>query len=86
MGRLEKLVAMSFFPVAIAGSVGGAIFLLHQGVPLEGVTALTIFGSYVYLATLERFFPLHPEWSRSHGVQTLRWARPMPSSISARNP
>jgi len=58
---------MSFFPVAIAGSVGGAIFLLHQGVPLEGVTALTIFGSYVYLATLERFFPLHPEWSRSHG-------------------
>ena len=67
MKRLENIVAMTFFPVAIGASMGGAIFLLGRGVSVEGVTALVIFLAYVYLATLERLFPLHPEWSRSHG-------------------
>ena len=58
---------MTFFPLAIAGAMGGSIFLMDRGLSVETVTALVIFSAYLYLATLEWLFPLHPEWSRSHG-------------------
>ena len=64
---LEDVVAMSFFPIAVLASMGGSIFLLARGFSVEAVTALVIFLAYAYLAILERLFPLHPEWSRSHG-------------------
>ena len=47
--------------------MGGSIVAMNRGVSIEVVTAVAIFLSYVYLATLERLFPLHPEWSRSQG-------------------
>ena len=65
--KLEDLVAMTFFPVAIVAAMGASILLMKRGVSVETVTALVIFACYAYLAALERFFPLHPEWSRSHG-------------------
>ena len=65
--KLRGAVAVLYFPVIITASVGGSIVAMNRGVSVEVVTAFAIFLSYIYLAILERFFPLHPQWSRSHG-------------------
>ena len=65
--RSRKVVAVLFFPVVITASMVGSAYAMNRGVSVEAVTGVAIFLSYVYLATLERFFPLHPQWSRSHG-------------------
>ena len=65
--RLEPFVAALFFPVLITGSIGGSILLMDRGLSAESVTAIVIFLSYIYLATLEQTFPLHREWLGSHG-------------------
>ena len=60
-------MAVLFFPVLITGSIGGSILLMDRGLSAESVTAIVIFLSYIYLATLEQIFPLHREWLGSHG-------------------
>ncbi len=65
--RIRSLVAVLFFPVLITLAMAGSIVAMNRGVSIEVVTAVAIFLSYIYLATLERIFPLPPEWSRSHG-------------------
>lgn len=65
--RVERVVATLYFPVLIVGSMAGAIALITRGVSPELVTGLVIALAYLFLATLERWVPLHPEWSRSHG-------------------
>ena len=63
----ENLIARGTFPLAIVGCMTAAIVQMRAGVAVEVATSTTILGAYVFLATLERFFPLHPEWSISHG-------------------
>ncbi|MDG2335244.1 MAG: sterol desaturase family protein [Myxococcota bacterium] len=65
--RIEWVLARSAFPVAIVASVGGAIVLIDGGRSPETVTGIVILLSYAWLALLERVFPLHSEWGRSHG-------------------
>ena len=65
--RLRSAVAVLFFPVIITASVGGSIVAMNRGVSVEVVTAVAILLAYLYLAVLERFFPLHRQWLRSHG-------------------
>ena len=60
-------MAALFFPILITGSIGGSILLMDRGLSAESVTAIVIFLSYIYLATLEQIFPLHREWLGSHG-------------------
>ena len=61
------VVATLYFPVLIVGSMAGSIALITRGVSPELVTGLVIALAYLFLATLERWVPLHSEWSRSHG-------------------
>jgi len=65
--RINEWVAIAAFPLAIIASVGGGIALMNRGNSPEAVTGWIIFASYLGVALLERLFPLHPEWSRSHG-------------------
>lgn len=65
--KLDALVARTAFPGAILASMGGAIALMNRGDPPEAVTGWVILSVYLLIALLERLFPLHREWSRSHG-------------------
>ena len=60
-------MARTAFPIAVTASIGGAIWLLDRGVSPDVVTAGMIFAIYLTIHLLEWLFPLHPEWSRSHG-------------------
>ncbi|NRA08001.1 MAG: sterol desaturase family protein [Myxococcales bacterium] len=65
--KLEWFVARGAFPLAVIAAIGGAILWMDAGVSPDAVTAQMILLSYLFIALLERLFPLHPEWSRSHG-------------------
>ena len=66
-GKIDWIVARTAFPFAITASISSAIVLLNRGVSPEVTAGQMIFAAYVFIAVLERFVPLHPEWSRSHG-------------------
>ncbi len=65
--KLEWFVARGAFPLAVIAAIGGAILWMDAGVSPDAVAAQVILLSYLFIALLERLFPLHPEWSRSHG-------------------
>lgn len=65
--RLEPLVGRLAFPFAITTAIAAAIFYLDRGAAPDTVTGLVILGSYVWVAILERLFPLHPQWQHDKG-------------------
>ena len=66
-GKLHWIVARTAFPIAVAASIGAAIWLLERGELPDAVAGGMILVIYLSIHLLERLFPLHPEWSRSHG-------------------
>lgn len=65
--KLEPIVARTAFPFAITAAIGISIYFLNRGVAPDAVTGLVILGSYVWVALVERLFPLHPEWQSDKG-------------------
>jgi sterol desaturase/sphingolipid hydroxylase (fatty acid hydroxylase superfamily) len=58
-------------PAMLTASLGGAVWLMSQGVGAATAAGICIAASYVPIALLERLVPYDREWSHSKGDLTL---------------
>jgi sterol desaturase/sphingolipid hydroxylase (fatty acid hydroxylase superfamily) len=63
----ESVVARLAFPVVTGSAIAAAIHWLEQGIDPFQVFVMAQVPAFAAVIALERVFPLHPEWSRSHG-------------------
>lgn len=65
--RLDRLVAVSVFPVLISGALLAGYSMMQRGLSAAEVVTPCVLGTYLLIAGLERFFPHHRSWGKSRG-------------------
>jgi len=64
---VRRLVSYGAFPVIFGGAMSAALWLASRGT-FHGPQLLALLGpTYVAVMLLERLFPYHERWQRSHG-------------------
>jgi sterol desaturase/sphingolipid hydroxylase (fatty acid hydroxylase superfamily) len=67
LSGVERVVAVTGFPLMISVTIGGTIVAIGRGSDPNAMIVIVIALAYFVLAVSERIVPWHKSWVRSHG-------------------